>query len=343
MYPEFEARLRAPVTQAEFKSLLQADTTKPQQTSKAVDPEPKDGEIHILPIRNDVYMLMGDSGNITVQVGDEGALVIDTGAGKLADKVIAAIHQLSPMRKIQFIVNTSYRADHTGGNLKLGAAGADLSLPGSFFGLQSPAGATGQETDPTHHATLIAQNNVQIHMQDLKIAPEAIPADTFLDDRRRKFHNGDSMEMFWEPNAVTDGDSIVQLRRADVIATGDIFNTTQYPFIDLKNGGSVQGEIKALNDILNRTVYEHEEDGGTAIVPGHGYLCNEHEVLEYRDMMVIIRDRILDMIKRGKTLAEVQAFRPTADYDTRFGQNTGPWTTNLFVEAMYNDLKAAQK
>jgi glyoxylase-like metal-dependent hydrolase (beta-lactamase superfamily II) len=339
MYPEFEAKLKAPVTEAEFRSLLKADTSKPEATSKAVDPEPHDGQIHIWHIRNDVYMLMGDGGNITVQVGDEGALVIDTGEGKLADKVIAAIATLTP-RKIQFILNTSYRADRTGGNLKLGAAGADLSLPGSFFGLQSPAGATGQETDPAHHATLIAQNNVQIHMQQEKEPAAAIPADTFLEDRRRKFHNGDSMEMFWEPAAVTDSDSIVQLRRADVIATGDIFNTTQYPFIDLKNGGSVQGEINALNDILKRTVYQHEEDGGTMVVPGHGYLCNEHEVAEYRDMMVIIRDRVLDMIKKGWTLPQVKAFRPTVDYDTRYGQSSGPWTTEMFVEAVYNSLSA---
>ena len=135
----------------------------------------------------------------------------------------------------------------------------------------------------------------------------------------------------------------MHLRRADVIVAGDIFNTTQYPFIDLKAGGSVQGEIKALNDILNKTVYEHEEDGGTMVVPGHGYLWNEHEVLEYRDMMVIVRDRILDMIKKGATLEQVKAFRPTADYDTRFGQSSGPWTTDMFVEAMYTDLKGAKK
>jgi cyclase len=341
MYPEFLAKLKTS-TEAEFKAKLAPAVGQPNLESKAVDPEPHDGEIHVLPLRNDVYMLMGDGGNITVQVGDEGALVIDAGEGKLSDKVIAAIARLTP-RKIQFILNTSYRKAHTGGNMALGAAGADLSLPGSFFGLQSPAGATGQETDPAKHATLIAQNNVQIHMQEEKIAPEAIPADTFLEDRRRKFHNGDSMEMFWEPNAVTDSDSIVQLRRADVIATGDIFNTTMYPFIDLKNGGSVAGEIKALNDILNRTVYEHEEDGGTMVVPGHGYLCNEHEVLEYRDMIVILRDRIVQMIKEGKTLQQVQAFRPTADYDPRFGKNSGPWTTQMFVEAMYNDLKAPRK
>ena len=133
--------------------------------------------------------------------------------------------------------------------------------------------------------------------------------------------------------------SIVRFRRADVIAAGDVFNTTQYPFIDLKNGGSVQGEIKALNHILDLTGYEHEEQGGTYIVPGHGYLCDEHEVAEYRDMVAIVRDRVQAMIKAGATLDQVKAARLTADYDTRYGANTGPWTTAMFVEAVYNSLK----
>jgi glyoxylase-like metal-dependent hydrolase (beta-lactamase superfamily II) len=149
------------------------------------------------------------------------------------------------------------------------------------------------------------------------------------------------VELFYEPNAVTDGDSIVHFRRADVIATGDIFTTTQYPFIDIKNGGSVQGEIRALNDILGRTVYEHEEQGGTIVVPGHGYLCNEHEVAEYRDMVVIVRDRVLALMKSGASLEQVKAGRVTADYDTRYGANAGPWTTDMFVEAVYASLKQA--
>jgi glyoxylase-like metal-dependent hydrolase (beta-lactamase superfamily II) len=129
-------------------------------------------------------------------------------------------------------------------------------------------------------------------MQSANYPADAVPADTFLEERRRKFYNGEAVEMFYEPNAVTDGDSIVHFRKADVIVAGDIFTTTQYPFIDVKNGGTVQGEIKALNDILSRTVFQHEGDGGTLIVPGHGYLSNEHEVLEYRDMVVIVRDRV---------------------------------------------------
>ena len=150
------------------------------------------------------------------------------------------------------------------------------------------------------------------------------------------------MEIFPLPNAVTDGDSIVHFRHSDVIVTGDIFTTTQYPFIDIKNGGSLQGEIKALNFILDKTVYVHDEDGGTMIIPGHGRVTDEWEVTEYRDMLVIIRDRVQALIKQGAGLEQVKAARPTADYDVRFGANTGPWTTDMFVEAVYQSL-AGQK
>ena len=155
------------------------------------------------------------------------------------------------------------------------------------------------------------------------------------------FHNGDDVQLFFEPNAVTDGDSIVQFRRADVIVAGDVLTTTDYPFIDLSSGGSVAGEIKALNDILDRTIYQHEGEGGTIIIPGHGYVCDEHEVVEYRDMLAIIRDRVQALINSGGSVDEVKAARVTTDYDTRYGRTTGPWTTDRFVEAVYNSLKQA--
>jgi len=307
-----------------------------------VDPEPRDGEIHVFPIRNGIYLLIGDSGNIVVQKGEQGVFVIDTGAGKLTDKVIAAIKQLSP-KPIQFIANTSFHPEHVGGNEKLSEAGADLSLPGSFF--QGQGGTLGAITglftsnQIGSRATMIAHNNVAVRMQDAKAATNAIPPDTFLEDRRRKFYNGEAVEMFYEPNAITDGDSIVHFRGADVIVAGDLFTTTQYPFIDVKNGGTVQGEVRALNDILNRTVYQHEGEGGTYVVPGHGYLADEHEVVEYRDMVVIVRDRVKAMIDAGATLTQVKAARVTADYDTRYGATTGPWTTEMFIEAVYVTLK----
>lgn len=329
MYPEFMAKLK---TATEAEGIAETLPSGPVQTSKAPDPEPHDGEIYALPVRDHVYMLVGAGSNITVQTGDEGTIVVDSGNGQLSDKVLAAIRRLSD-RPIQFIANTSFRAEHTGGNAKLRAAGLDPSVQGSFFSLQFADAGVG--------ATIIGHQNVQTRLVQAKTPPEGWPSDTFLEERRRMFRNNDAIELFWEPNAVTDGDSIVQFRRADVIATGDVFTTTQYPVIDLKNGGSLQGEIKALNDILNRTVYQHEGEGGTLIVPGHGYLCDEHEVVEYRDMLAIVRDRVQSLLKSGATLDQVKAARVTADYDTRYGATSGLWTTDMFVEAVYTSLRQA--
>jgi len=331
-HPEFLAKLKT-ATDAEALALTRPSNS-PHQVSQAKDPNPNDGEIHAWPVQGNVYMLVGDGANMAVQIGPQGAFVVDSGAGKLSDKAIAAIAKLTP-RPIQFVVNTSVHADHIGGNLKFHAAGQDPSLFGSFFSNANPGAGTA--------ATLIAHQNVQNRMIAAtgpdKIPVDGWPTDTFIRDRRRKFHNGEGIEIFWQPNASTDGDSIVHFRHSDVLVTGDIFDTTRYPFIDLKNGGSVQGEIDALNFILDRTLYEHDEDNGTMIIPGHGRLCNEFEVSEYRDMVVIIRDRIQAMIKKNFTLEQVKAARPTIDYDTRFGANTGPWTTDMFIEAIYTSLK----
>jgi glyoxylase-like metal-dependent hydrolase (beta-lactamase superfamily II) len=260
--------------------------------------------------------------------------VVDSGAGKLTDKVLAAIRKLS-LKPIQFIANTSFHADHTGGNEKLKNAGSDPSVVGTFLSMQFPgAGAT---------AAIMAHENVAARMNGSLGNPPAPagawPLDTYMAGRRRKFHNGDSIEMFYAPKASTDGDSILHFRRADVIVAGDVFNTTQFPFIDLANGGSIQGEIDALDTILSQTVFEHSGEGGTLVVPGHGYLCDEHEVTEYRDMLAIIRDRVKAFIASGAPLDRVKAARLTADYETRFGANSGPWTTEMFVEAVYKSLK----
>jgi glyoxylase-like metal-dependent hydrolase (beta-lactamase superfamily II) len=337
MYPELAAQLRA-TTDADATALLSPAAGRASESSRAGDHEPRDGNVHILPVRDNVYMLAGDGGNIVVQTGDQGTFVVDTGAGRLADKVLAAIRTLSP-HPIQFIANTSARSEHTGGNAALGAAGQDPSLPGSFFVQSAPRGVTGFFNDPLSQATMMAHVNVQRRLQAAGAPSGAIPADTYLEDRRRKFHNGDSIEFFYQPSAVTDGDSLIHFRRADVIVAGDIFTTTQYPVIDVAAGGSVEGEIRALNAILGKTVYRHQGEGGTYVVPGHGYLADEHEVVEYRDMVVIVRDRVKAMLDAGATLAQVKAARVTADYDTQYGARTGPWTTDMFVEAVYNSLR----
>jgi len=327
LYADFPAKV-ADSLAADSTAKTRMLPSGPRQSSHAPDPTPNDGEIHVLPVAGNVYMLTGDGGNIAVQVGPQGAFVVDTGTGRLSSKVIEAISKISA-KPIQFIVNTSFHADHTGGNKKLQAAGVDPSLTGSFFSLQF--------SDAGQGATVIGQQNVQNRMEEQKL--ETPPSDTYLEDRRRKYHNGEPVEIFPMPRASTDGDSIVHFRRADVIMTGDIFTTTQYPFIDIKNGGSLQGEIQALNFILDKTVYIHDEDGGTMIIPGHGRVTDEWEVAEYRDMLVIIRDRVQAMIKAGATLEQVKSARLTADYDVRFGATAGPWTTDMFVESVYASLR----
>jgi glyoxylase-like metal-dependent hydrolase (beta-lactamase superfamily II) len=279
-------------------------------------------------------MLVGDGGNIAVQVGDQGPLVVDSGAGQLADKVIAAIRRLSD-KPIQFIVNTSFHAAHTGGNVKLHASGEDPSLFGSFF--------SAQFADAGRGATIIAHQNVQNRMNAARSPSSGIPTDTFLEGRRRKYHNDEGVEVFYEPNAITDGDTIVHFRRSDVIVTGEILTTTQYPFIDINHGGSIRGEIAALNNILGKTIYKHEGEGGTLVIPGRGRLCDEYEVSEYRDMLAIIRDRVEAMILTNASLEQVKAARVTADFDDRYGTTSGPWTTNMFVEAVYASLKRADQ
>ena len=326
-YPEFVARL-ASLTDADAAA-KQRPAAAARVTSRALDPDPHDGEIHTWRLRNNVYLLLGDGGNVVVQVGDEGAFVVDSGSGRLAEKTVAAIRRLSD-KPIQFIANTSARADHTGGNVALRASGLDPSVRGSFFSMQFADAGVG--------ATIIAHQNVSNRMSDQKAPANGIPSDTFLEERRRTFHNGDAIELFWEKNASTDGDSIVHFRQADVIVAGDIFTTTQFPILDVEHGGTVQGEIAALNDVLNRTVYRHAGEGGTIVIPGHGYVSDEHEVVEYRDMVAIVRDRVLAMIRKGATLDQVKASRPTADYDTRYGALSGAWTTEMFVEAVYRDL-----
>jgi cyclase len=331
LYADFEAKMKtATVAEARAKTLPAAG---PSPTSRAIDTDPKDGEIHVLPLRGNIYMLVGDGGNVVVQTGDEGPFVVDTGAGKLTDKILAAIQRLSP-KPIRMIANTSFHPAYTGGNEKLRNAGSDPSVVGTFLSLSAPvAGST---------AAIISHENVVPRMNGSlgspATAPGSWPIDTYIGDRHRKYHNGDSVELFHVPNAITDGDSFVQFRRADVIVTGDMFTTTQYPFIDVANGGTVQGEINALNAILARTVYEHSGEGGTIVVPGRGYVCDEHEVVEYRDMVAIVRDRVKAMVTGGASLAQVKAARVTADYDTRYGANSGPWTTEMFVEAVYNTL-----
>jgi cyclase len=287
--------------------------------------------IEILPVQGNVYMLAGPVGNSTVQVGNDGVLIVDTQFAELSDKILAAIRSLSN-RPIRYVLNTHAHADHTGGNEAIAKAGSTI------------AGGNVSATikDAGEGATVVAHENVLLAMTKRK-TPGAVPNDTFFVERKDLYFNGEAVQMFHQPAAHTDGDSIVYFRKSDVISTGDVFVTTTYPVIDEQAGGSVDGIIAALNRIIEIAVPADRQEGGTLIVPGHGRLCDEADVVEYRDMMTIIRDRIDDAIHKGMSLEQVKAARLVRDYEGRYGAAQGPWTTNQFIEAAYNSLKKSPK
>jgi hypothetical protein len=167
---------------------------------------------------------------------------------------------------------------------------------------------------------------------------DAWPSDTFSNDTRELYYNGEAILVHHVPHAHTDGDSIVHFRRSDVVSAGELYVTDNYPVIDLEKGGTLQGIIDGLNLILDIAVPGHQEEGGTMIIPGHGRISDEADLVEYRDMLTIFRDRILAMMKKGMSLAQIKAARPTLDYDPEFGHDSGPWTTDMFVEAAYRSL-----
>jgi glyoxylase-like metal-dependent hydrolase (beta-lactamase superfamily II) len=145
-------------------------------------------------------------------------------------------------------------------------------------------------------------------------------------------YHGDAVQVFHVPAAHTDGDSLVYFRHNDVIATGDVFTTTAFPVIDLAHGGTINGVVDALNKILDIAFPEFRLEGGTLVVPGHGRVCDSADVAYYRDLVTIIRDRVQDMKKKGMTLEQVKAQRPTRDYDPRYGSG------DQFVDAIYKSL-----
>jgi len=292
-----------------------------QNTTARVDT----AEISTFHVQGNVYLLVGAGGNIAVQTGEEGVLVVDTGLAQNADKALAAIKKLSD-KPIRWIINTHFHPDHTGGNEALAKAGAKTN--------GGPA-------------EIIAHENVLNRMSAPagKVSPTptaAWPTDTYFPEEKDIFFNGEAVMLYHDHAAHTDGDSIVFFRRSDVVVAGDVFVTTSYPFIDQANGGSIQGEINALNRILDIAVPAHEQEGGTYVISGHGRVCDEADVLEYRDMVTIIRDRIQDMVKRGMTIDQVKAAKPTLDYDRHYGSDTGFATTAGFIEAVYKDLSKPQ-
>ena len=295
------------------------------------------GDLDVLPVQGNVYMIAGAGGNITVQIGDMGVLVVDTGLASKTDQVVAAIRKLSN-KPLQYIVNTHFHPDHTGGNEAVRKAGVTIT----------GANVTGNLTDARAGAQIVAHENVLDRMsaptgKQSPTPPDAWPTDTFVTGQKEIFFNDEPVLVMYQPAAHTDGDSLVFFRHSDVISTGDIFVTTSFPFIDVEHGGSIRGELDALNRIIDLAVPKHEEEGGTYIVPGHGRICDEFDVVEYRDMVTIVRDRVEAAIKKGQTLEQVKAAHLTRDYDARYDTKSGIGSSDTFVEAIYKSLTAKKK
>jgi cyclase len=276
-------------------------------------------EVQSIPVQGNVHMLVGAGGNITVQAGNDGLLLVDTQYEQMAQKVVAAVRKLSD-KPIFWMINTSVDADHIGGNEalpRLGNAG------------------TRQAVRTIAHENVLNRMSAAPRGAEPVVPDKLWPNDEYYLPQKDFSFNGEAIIVYHMPSAHTDGDSVVLFRSSNVLSVGDIFTPGRYPIIDLQNGGSAQGLIAALNHILQLTVPLKYQEGGTYVIPGHGRICDEADVVEYRDMVTIVRDRIQDLIKKGMTLDQVKAAKLTRDYDTEY---TG--SADAFVESIFKSLSA---
>ena len=298
-------------------------------------------DLEVLEIRPNFFMIAGAGANIGVQVGDDGVVVVDAGSAASAPAVVAAIKRIAS-KPIRYVIDTGPDADHVGGNELLSKAG-DTFYPGT----RSP----GARPDSLRSfAGILAAEGVARHMTGSSksaaaSAPGGLPTESFHYARKYLYLNGEAIEVLHQPAAHTDSDVFAFFRRSDVVVAGDVIDTRRFPVIEVERGGSIDGEIAALNRLAELAVPSVpivSREAGTIVIPGHGRLFDHFDVIEYRDMITIIRDRVRDLINAGRSLEQVKAAGPARGYAARYGSDRGDWTTDKFVEAVYRSLVKAK-
>jgi glyoxylase-like metal-dependent hydrolase (beta-lactamase superfamily II) len=300
-------------------------------------------QLELLPVQGDVWLLAGGPTNVVVQAGRDGILFVDAPPEALTDEAMALVRTVSKL-PVRYVITTALDPERTRGDRALGRFAEPL--PGTErAGANNAYAAAGGALNGLE---VLGHENVLNRLTSLgkdeapKFAGALATTEYYLPWKDFPM-NGDAVIVTHLAAAHTDGDSLVHFRRSDVLVTGDVFTPGQFPRIDTARGGSVQGELDALNRILDIAVPGPFQEGGTMVIPGRGRICDEADVVEYRDMLKIIADRVQDLLRRKQTLAQVLAARPAQDYETEYGGARGGPSVEEFVTAIYRGLGAQPK
>ena len=308
----------------------------PKQTPFPQKPDWSKLEVETLHVQGQVYLIAGAGGNIAAQVGDGGVLFVDSGYEQMAPKVLAAMRKLSN-KTLRTIISTTLMDSHTGGT---GVFLKETRQEDNSLVTGPGLGGRPNEADVIGHSKLLA---LMAGIGRDKVSELRWPPSVYSGKQKDFSFNDEAIVILHVPNAVTEGDSMVWFRKSDVVVTGEIMNMASFPFIDAAHGGTINGILEGLNTVLEITVPKHNQEAGTMVIPGYGRIVDEHDVLEYRDMVTIIRDRVQNAIKKGMTLQQVKALKPTVtyEYEPRFNRDPA-WTAEMFVEAIYKNLSVAK-